>query len=68
MALKIFFKIAIFFNLDKDLINVKTAILYRLIDQFVYIKIFKGTKTKAKYNMVYKLWKALYGLKQSHYL
>ena len=45
--------------------DVKTAFLYGLIDQLVYVEIPKGTETEANRNMVCKLLKALYGLKQS---
>ena len=48
--------------------NVKTAFLYSLIDQLVYVEIPQGTETKANRNMVCKLLKALYGLKQSPHL
>ena len=65
MAFRVFFVIAAFFNLDIDQIDVKTAFLYGLIDQLVYVGIPKGTETKANCNIICKLLKALYGLKQS---
>lgn len=45
--------------------DVKTAFLYGLIDQLIYVEIPKGTETEETKNMVCKLLKALYGLKQS---
>ena len=45
--------------------DVKTAFLYGLIDQLIYMEIPKGTETEATKNMVCKLLKAIYGLKQS---
>lgn len=65
MAFRILFAIAAFFDLDIDQIDVKTAFLYGLIDQLVYVEIPKGTESDKNRNMVCKLLKALYGLKQS---
>lgn len=65
MAFRVLFAIAAYFDLDIDQIDVKTAFLYRLINQLIYVKIPKGTKTEANKNMVCRLLKALYGLKQS---
>lgn len=45
--------------------DVKTAFLYGLIDQLVYVDILRGSETEATRNMVCKLLKALYGLRQS---
>lgn len=52
MAFKVFFTIAAFFNLDIDQINVKTAFFYTLIDQLVYIEIFKGTELAINHDIV----------------
>ena len=65
MAFKTLFALAAFFDLDIDQMDVKTAFLYGLIDQLIYMEIPKGTETEATKNMVCKLLKALYGLKQS---
>ena len=65
MAFRILFAIAAFYDLDIDQMDVKTAFLYGLIDQLVYVEIPKGTETDANRGMVCKLLKALYGLKQS---
>ena len=54
-----------FFDLDIDQMDVKTAVLYGLIDQLAYAEIPKGTESEENRNMVCKLLKALYGLKQS---
>lgn len=37
MAFRVLFTIAAYYNLDIDQINVKTAFLYRIIDQLVYM-------------------------------
>lgn len=65
MAFRVLFAIAAFFDLDIDQMDVKTAFLYGLIDQLVYVEIPKGTESEDNRNMVCKLLKALYGLKQS---
>lgn len=65
MAFRVLFAIAAYFDLDIDQMDVKTAFLYDLIDQLIYVEIPKGTETEAMKNMVCKLLKALYGLKQS---
>ena len=65
MAFRVFFAITAFFDLDIDQIDVKTAFLYGLIDQLVYVEIPKGTETEANRNMVCKLLKASYDVKQS---
>ncbi len=65
MAFRTLFALAVFFDLDIDQMDVKTAFLYSLIDQLIYMEIPKGTETEATKNMVCKLLKALYGLKQS---
>ena len=64
MAFRVLFAIPAFLDLDIDQMDVKTAFLYRLIDQLVYVEIPKGTESEDNRNMVCKLLKALYGLKQ----
>lgn len=44
--------------------DVKTAFLYGLIDQLMYVDIPKGFKIEMNQTMVCKLLKTLYGLKQ----
>lgn len=63
MAFRILFTIVAFYNLDINQMDVKTPFLYNLIDQLIYVKMLKGTKTKVKDNMIYKLLKAFYDLK-----
>ena len=65
MTFRVLFAIAAFLNLDIDQMDVKTAFLYGLIDQLVYVDIPKGTKSEDNRNMVCKLLKALYSVKQS---
>ena len=65
MAFRVLFAIAAFLDLDIDQMDVKTAFLYGLIDQLVYVEIPKGTESDKNRNMVCKLLKALDGLKQS---
>ena len=59
------FAVAAFFDLDIEQMDVKTAFLYGLIGQLVYVDIPKGSETEANRSMVCKLRKALYGLRQS---
>ena len=65
MAFRVLFAIAAYYDLDIDQMDVKSAFLYGLIDQLIYIEILKEIETEANKNMIYKLLKALYGLKQS---
>lgn len=64
MAFWVLFAMAAFFDLDIKQIDVKTAFLYSLINQLIYINISKGSETEANWDMVCKLLKALYSLKQ----
>ena len=65
MAFRVLFAVAAFLDLDIEQMDVKTAFLYGLIDQLVYVDIPKGSETESNRDMVCKLLKALYGLKQS---
>lgn len=65
IAFRVLFAIAAFYNLDINQMDVKTAFLYGLIDQLIYVEIPKGTESESNQNMVCKLLKALYSLKQS---
>ena len=65
MVFRVLFAIAVFYNLDIDQMDIKTAFLYGLINKLIYVKLPKGMETKANKNMVYKLLKVLYNLKQS---
>lgn len=65
MAFRVLFAIAAYYDLNYDQMDVKTAFLYGLIDQLIYVEIPKGTETEANKNIVCRLLKALYGLKQS---
>ena len=65
MAFRVLFAIAAYYDLDIDQMDVKTAFLYGLIDQLIYVEMPKGTETNATRDMICKLQKALYGLKQS---
>lgn len=60
----VFFAIAVFYNLDINLMNVKTIFFYSFINQLIYIKIPKYMKTKTNKNMLCQLLKILYILKQ----
>ena len=68
MVFRVLFVVAAYFDLYIDQIDVKTAFLYGLIDQLVYVDITKGSESKAIQGMVCKLLKALYSLKQSSHL
>lgn len=63
MAFKVLSAIAAFLDLDINQIDIKTAFLYSLINQFVYMEIPKSIKSENNWNMVCKLLKTLYGLK-----
>lgn len=63
IAFRAFFVIMVFFDLDINQIDIKTAFLYSFINQLVYIEIFKGSELEANCNMIYKLLKALYSPK-----
>lgn len=63
MAFQVLFYIAAYHNLDINQIDIKTAFLYGFIDQFIYIKMPKSTKTSTTQDLVCKLYKVLYDLK-----
>lgn len=65
MAFRVLFTITAYYNLDIDYIDVKTAFLYNLIDQLIYVQISKGSEDRTNKGMVRKLLKAFYGLKQA---
>ena len=65
MAFCVLFAIAPFYDLDIDQMDVKTAFLYGLVNQLIYVKQPKNTETKETQDFVGQLHKALYGLKQS---
>ena len=46
IAFRVLFAIAAFLDLDIDQMDIKTAFLYGLIDQLVYIEILKGTESE----------------------
>lgn len=46
MAFYIYFVVAEFYDLNIDQMDVKTAFLYGLIDQLIYIKISKRSETE----------------------
>lgn len=45
MAFRVLFTVAAYYNLDIDQINVKTTLLYNLINHIVYVQVPKGSKT-----------------------
>jgi hypothetical protein len=66
MSYKLIFAIAAALDWEIDQIDVKTAFLYRLVKETVYIQQPLGLKDKsAGIDKVYKLNRALYGLKQA---
>ena len=52
MAFRVLFAIAAYFDLDIDQMDVKTAFLYGLIDQLIYVELPKETETEGTRNMV----------------
>ncbi len=65
IAFRVLFAIAAYNDLDIDQMDVKTAFLYEMIDQLVYVQIPKGSENSANKGMICKLLKTLYGLKQA---
>lgn len=65
MAFRVLFAVATYYNLDINQMNVKTAFLYGLIDELVYIQVPKGSKTQVTKEIICKLLKILYSLKQA---
>lgn len=65
MAFQVLFAIAVYHDLDINRMDMKTAFLYGLIDQLIYVKIPKDTETSITRKLVCKLYKTLYRLKQS---
>lgn len=65
MGFWVLFAIVAYYNLDINQIDIKTAFLYGLYNQLIYVKMPKGTKTNTTRDMIYKLEKTLYNLKQS---
>lgn len=65
MAFYILFVIATFYKLDIDQIDIKTAFLYSLINQLIYVKQPKDKDTKNSWDFIFQLYKVLYNLKQS---
>ena len=64
MVFRALFAIAAFYNLDIEQMDIKTAFLYGIIDQLLYVEVPKGYEQQWK-NQVCLLKKVLYGLKQS---
>lgn len=65
MAIKVLFAVMVYFDLEIDQMDIKTAFLYGFIDQLVYVDIPKGSESEATWGMICKLLKSFYGLKQS---
>ena len=65
MAFRMLFAIAAYYDLDIDQMDVKTAFLYGIIDQLVYMQIPKGLETTANTEMACKFLKTLYALNQA---
>lgn len=68
MAFRVLFAIAASYNLDVEQMDVKTAFVYGLIDQLIYVDVPKGSEDQATKRKDSKLLKALCGLKQSRRL
>ena len=64
IAFHMLFAIAAFYDLDIDQMDIKTAFLYREINQLLFVEMPKGYYDDIK-GMVCRLNKALYSLKQS---
>lgn len=55
MAFKVIFAIAVFFDLDINQIDVNITFFYGLINQLVYVEMYKGTETEENQKIVCKL-------------
>ncbi len=65
MAFRVLFVFSAYYDLDIDQMDVRTAFLYRMINQLVHVQILKGSEDVTNKEIVCKLLKALYGLKQA---
>ena len=65
IAFRVLFAITAYYDLNINQMDLKTAFLYGLIDQLVYVQIPKGSEISANKGIVCKLLKALYSLKQA---
>lgn len=65
MGFRVLFGITAYYDLDINQMDVKTAFLYGLIDQLVYIQISKDSEDLTNKSKICKLFKALYRLKQA---
>ncbi len=65
IVFRVLFAIAAFYDLDIDQMDVKTAFLYGLINQLIYVEKAKDIETKETQGFVCQLHKTLYSLKQS---
>lgn len=63
MAFRVLFAITVYYNLDINQKDIKTAFLYDLINQLVYVQILKGLEDATNKEIVCKLLKTLYELK-----
>ena len=63
MIFRILFAIAVFYDLDIEQMDVKTAFLHGIINQLLYMEIPKRYEQQWK-DQICQLKKALYGLKQ----
>lgn len=65
IVFRVLFTIADYYNLNIDQRDIKTAFLYKMIDQLVYMQILKEFENSTNKKMVSKLRKVLYNLKQA---
>lgn len=65
MAFRVLFAIIVYYNLDINQMDVKVVILYKMINQLVYVQIPKYLETNVNKKIVCKFLKVIYGLKQA---
>ncbi len=65
MAFWVLFSIAVYYDLNINQMDVKTAFFYSLINQLVYMQISKGLEDSTNRGKICKLLKGLYKLKQA---
>ncbi len=65
IVFRVLFTITAYYNLDINQIVIKMTFSYSLIDQLIYIQIFKSLEDLTNKGEVCKLLKVLYKLKQA---
>ena len=65
MAFNVLFAIIAYYDLDINQMDIKIAFLYGLINQLIYMQIFKGSESSSTKGIACKLLNVFYDLKQA---